>query len=229
MEPKSIRTWLFTNEPDIYNCDVDVWIDCFPSGIDQQWLFYFSLQVDFDGHDEWSHGGFQWSGATEFASNGNKGVNWGGGCDWGGYGGIGVNNTPFRWRQRTWYRYRVTRAGADQSGFHHWTFLVMEYSTGEEHAFGTVRTRSSTIRRAVVFTETGYGVPCDSPSVRVEWRSPCFRSPCGEFAAPTGIADYNGTCTNPGNTNQGLLSESPRRWFHSTNTPRQEPAIARLW
>ncbi len=229
MEPKSIHTWLDAKHPEVYNYDVDVRITAFPSNCDKKWLYYFSLQVNFAHHNEWSHGGFQWSGTEEFATNGNKGVNWGGGSDWAGYGGIGVNNIPYTWQIGVWYRYRVWRVNRDNQGFNRWLFAVMNYSTGEEQQFGTVKTKSSAISGAVVFTETGYGVQCDSPRVRVEWRHPCYRSPLGERMAQVGIANYNGNCTDPCNTDQGVISESPRSWFHATNSPRQVAADTPLW
>lgn len=229
MEPKSIHTWLDCDHSDIYNYEVDVRVTDFPANADRSWLYYFSLQVIFTDHDEWSHGGFQWSGTHEFAANGNKGVNWGGGSNWAGYGGIGVNNTPYTWELGFWYRYRVWRMDKDDQGFVRWLFAVMDYPRGQELQFGTVKTKSSAIRGAVVFTETGYGVKCDSPSVRIEWRNPRFRTPLGEFPALVGIANYNGTCSDPCNTDQGLLSESPRSWFHVTNSPRRVLANTRLW
>jgi hypothetical protein len=229
MEPKSIHTYLDTKQPEIYNYDIDVRITDFPHDADPGWLYYFSLHVKFTHHDEWSHGGFQWSGTKEFASNGNKGVNWGGGALWDRSGGVGVNNTPFTWELGMWYRYRVWRVEKDDHGFNRWLFAVMDYTNGQELQFGTIKTKSSEISGAVVFTETGYGVQCDSPSVRVEWRNPCFRTPHGEFKADVGIANYNGTCSDPCNTDQGILSDSPRAWFRLTNTPRHVQAETALW
>lgn len=220
MEPKSVHTYLESYAKDVYAYDVDVRITDFPASADRQWLYYFSLQVNFAGHDEWSHGGFQWSGTQEFQDNNNKGVNWGGGSDWAGYGGIGVNNTPFTWECDRWYRYRVWRVDDDPEGYHRWLFAVMDYTTKIEHQYGTVRTKSHTIASAVVFTETGYGVQCDSPTARVEWRFPCLHTPAGQSGPHRIVANYNGTCANPHNTNQGLLSSSPISWFHETNTER---------
>ncbi len=229
MEPKSIHTYLESPQVELYNYDLDIRVTDFPAAPDRGWLYYFSLQVNFTDFNEWSHGGFQWSGTPEFANNGNKGVNWGGGSDWAGYGGIGVNNTPFTWEMHRWYRYRVWRVDDDAQAFHRWLFAVMDYETGQEHQFGTVRTKSNWIKSAVVFTETGYGVQCETPRTRVEWRNPCFRTTQGQFTPLVGIANYNGTCTEPNNTDQGLITLSPLLWFHSTNSPRHVQPDTRLW
>ena len=220
MEPKSIHTYLDSQISDVYAYEVDVCITHFPQLIERSWLYYFSLQVNFTDHDEWSHGGFQWSNTPEFRDNGNKGVNWGGGSDWAGYGGIGVNNIPFRWECGRWYRYRVCRVDDDLDGNHRWQFTVLDYVTREVHQFGTVRTKSYCIAKAVVFTETGYGVRCDSPTARVEWRNPYLYTPLEKAKPQKIVANYNGTCSNPTNTNQGLLSSYPIVWFHQTNTQR---------
>lgn len=229
MEPKSIHTYLESPQVEIYNYDVDIRVTVFPPTPDRSWLYYFSLQVDFTDFNEWSHGGFQWSGTAEFANNENRGVNWGGGSDWAGYGGIGVTNTPFTWELNKWYRYRVWRVDKDADGFQRWLFAVLDYETDKEHQFGTVRTKSVWIKSAVVFTETGYGVQCHTPRTRVEWRCPTFRTPHGEFVPKIGIANYNGTCADPCNTNQGLISHQPLLWFHSTNSPRHVRADTPLW
>ena len=229
-EPKSIHTWLGSDKSEIYNYDVDVRITVFPEEPDFHWLYYFSLHVNFTDHEEWSHGGFQWSFTSEFRNNGNKGVNWGGGSDWGGYGGIGVNNTPFTWQTGTWYRYRVWRVDKDADGFRHWVFAVLDYATGQEQQFGTVKTKSEWIKEAVVFTETGYGVKCNTDRTSVEWRNPIFRcTTAGEFEPQTGTANFNGTCTGAHNTQQGLIARSPLHWFHSTNSYRTLEPNDRLW
>jgi len=229
MQPKSIHTYLEAETSDIYAYDVDVRVTHFPPSADRRWLYYFSLQVNFTHHKEWSHGGFQWSGTHEFRDNANKGVNWGGASDWAGDGGIGVNNTPFTWECDRWYRYRVWRVDDDSQGYHRWLFAVLDYATNKERQYGTVRTKSHCIANAVAFTETGYGVQCDSPSARVEWRNPRLRTPQGEVLPQIIVANYNGTCVNPANTNQGLLSTSPITWFHETNAIRITQPDTRLW
>jgi len=228
-EPKSIHTWMSVDEPGVYACDVDIRVNRFPSDPPKQWLYYFALQVNFSGDGEWSHGGIQLANATEFKDSRNLGVNWGGGSDWAGYGGIGRTNTPFEWKKGTWYRYRVWRLDKDQEGLHRWLFSMMDRSTGEEVRYGTVRTRSEHITGALVFTETGYGVGCESETADVEWRSPVFRYPGGTFVPKTGTATYNGECEGASSTQQGLVSRDPLQWFHSTNSRRTTPNNAKLW
>jgi hypothetical protein len=229
-EPKSIHTWLESDRTQIYNYDIDVKISEFPNNPDRSWLYYLSLQVNFTGHKEWSHGGLQWSGTKEFRENNNKGVNWGGGSEWAGYGGIGVTNTPFTWHKGKWYRYRVWRLNKEKDGLWRWLFAVMDYQTGKELQYGTVKTKSAWIKNAVVFTETGYGVVCDTSRIKVEWRNPVFRDTGGSGNRPQkGIANYNGTCQGALNTNQGLISNSPARWFHTTNSRRTVMPNSRLW
>ena len=229
-KPKSIHTWLNSNVTQIYNYDVDVRINDFPTNPSRKWLYYLSLQVNFTGHKEWSHGGIQWSGTREFRNNGNKGINWGGGSEWAGYGGIGVTNTPFTWELGKWYRYRVWRLSKGKDGLWRWLFAVMDYETGKEKRYGTVRTKSAWIKNAVVFTETGYGVVCGTPRIHVDWRNPVFRSTRPGILKPTrGIATYNGTCGGESNTEQGLVSRNPLSWFHSTNKRRSAAYNTRLW
>tara|TARA_R110000868_G_scaffold400484_1_gene675027 strand:- start:25568 stop:26269 length:702 start_codon:yes stop_codon:yes gene_type:complete len=228
MEPKSVHTYLESQAADVCAYDVDVRITDFPVSPNREWLYFFALQVNFAHHEEWAHGGFQWSGTHEFKGN-NKGVNWGGGSDWAGYGGIGVNNTPFIWERDRWYRYRVWRVDKDAEGYHRWIFAVMDYAANVENQFGTVRTKSQSIAGAMVFTETGYGVQCDSPTARVEWRSPCLHSLNGQSTPHRIIANYNGTCSNPSNTNQGSLSSSPIIWFHETNAKRLVNPDTCIW
>jgi len=93
-EPKSTHTWLQTSHDRIDAYSVDLRITDFPQRAERSWLYYFALQVNFTDHDEWSHGGIQWAGVSEFVDSGNKGVNWGGGSDWAGYGGIGEPIRP---------------------------------------------------------------------------------------------------------------------------------------
>jgi hypothetical protein len=228
-EPKSIHTWLDSDKTQIYNYDIDVNIKDFPAEPDLKWLYYLSLQVNFTDHNEWSHGGLQWSGTKEFRNNGNKGVNWGGGSDWSGYGGLGVTNTPFTWNTGKWYRYRVWRLNREKDGLWRWLFAVMDYESGKDLRYGTIKTKSKWIKNAVVFTETGYGVGCTTERVQVEWRNPLFRTPGGIFKPTKGTATYNGTCQGKSNTQQGLISTSPLRWFHSTNSRRTTEPNLRLW
>jgi hypothetical protein len=228
-EPKSIHTWLDSDKTQIYNYDIDIKINDFPVNADRKWLYYQSLQVNFTGHEEWSHGGFQWSGTKEFRDSGNLGVNWGGGSDWAGYGGIGVTNTPFKWKKKNWYRYRVWRLKKENDGLWRWLFAVLDYRTGKDLQYGTVKTKSPWIKNAVVFTETGYGVRCNTSKINVEWRNPVFRTPQGIFKPTKGVATYNGTCQGPNNTQQGMISTSPLHWFHSTNSRRTSAYNTRLW
>lgn len=228
-EPKSIHTWPDSSKSKIYNYDVDVKIRNFPANADRKWLYYFSLQVNFTGHDEWSHGGLQWSGTQEFRDNNNKGINWGGGSDWAGYGGIGSTNTPFTWNLGKWYRYRVWRLNKEKDGLYRWLFAVLDYETGKERQYGTVKTKSEWIKNAVVFTETGYGVKCDTPQTYIEWRNPVFRDLSGKFKPEKGVATYNGTCDGVPNTQQGIISKSPLQWFHATNSRRTINPYDKLW
>ncbi|NNE66738.1 MAG: hypothetical protein HKN33_09230 [Pyrinomonadaceae bacterium] len=229
-EPKSIHTWLESDKSQIYAYDVDVKITDFPTNADRKWLYYMSLQVNFTGHDEWSHGGIQWSGTKEFRDNNNKGINWGGGSDWAGYGGIGSTNTPFTWENGKWYRYRVWRLDKNDKNLWRWLFAVKDYESGVEKRYGTVVTKSKWIKSAVVFTETGYGVKCDTEKASVEWRNPIFRCTTpGEFKPTKGIATYNGTCEGSPSTDQQLISEKPLQWMHATAVSRKTKYGTRLW
>ncbi|REJ75997.1 MAG: hypothetical protein DWQ47_10255 [Acidobacteria bacterium] len=228
-EPKSIHTWLTPPRSDNYACDVDIRINRFPVAPDKRWLYYLSLQVNFTGHDEWSHGGIQWAGAKEFRDNNNKGINWGGGSDWAGYGGIGSTNTPFTWETGKWYRFRAWRLDKNEEGLYQWLFAVMDRASGVEKQYGKVVTKSEYIKNAVVFTETGYGVSCGTETVDVEWRDPVFRHPGGTSGPDTGTATYNGTCDGANSTQQGLISRNPLQWFHATNTRRTVAHNSRLW
>lgn len=230
-EPKSIHTWFDSDKVEIYNYDVDVRIADFPDTPDKSWLYYFSLQVVFTDHEEWGHGGLQWSNAAEFRDHGNLGVNWGGGSDWAGYGGNGVTNTPYKWETGKWYRFRVWRLEKDNEGYWKWLFAVLNYETNEERQLGTIITKSAWIHNAVVFTETGYGVSCDTDAVKVLWRNPVFRCTTpGEFTPNKITATYNGTCTGAYNTNQVKAEEGGvRQWYHVTNTPRCTADGTLLW
>lgn len=230
-EPKSIHTYFDWDISGIYACGVDIQVTKFPESADHKWLYYFTLTVDFTRDDEWSHGGFQWSGIHEFKRSGNKGVNWGGDSNQLGCGGI--NNKPYVWECNKWYRYHIRRVDVEdnQDKYHRWLFTVLDYKKGEEIECGYVLMKSPYIvcRNTMVFTETGYGVRCDSPKIRVEWRNPIFRTPDGQFSPKRIVANYNGTCINPTNTNQNLLFDSPLCWFHETNTIRTTLPDTNLW
>ena len=228
-EPKSIHTWLESPEPDIYAYDVDVRINEFPRNPGRGWLYYFALQVNFTGDDEWSHGGLQWAGAKEFEKSGSKGINWGGGSAWAGYGGIGRTNTPFVWEKGRWYRYRCWRLKKENDGLWRWLFAVLDRETGKEGNYGTVRTRSEFIKSATVWMETGYGVQCDTERADIEWRNPNYRTPKGTFVPVSGTATYNGSCEGAVSTQQGLVSRSPLQWFQSTNSRRTTAPNTKLW
>jgi hypothetical protein len=229
-EPKSTHTWLDSDKSGLYNYDIDIRVVDFPKETEASWLYYFSLQVNFTDHDEWSHGGFQVANVVEFSNNNRKGVNWGGGSDWAGYGGIGRTNTPFTWEVGKWYRYRVWRLSKDKDGFWQWGFWVLDYETGVEKMFGTVKTKSEYIKNAVVWIETGYGVQCDTDRVNIEWRNPKFKCTApGDFSPEKGTATYNGTCDGVNNTNQGLISTSPLHWFQTTKSRRTTENNQILW
>jgi len=119
--------------------------------------------------------------------------------------------------------------GKDQEGYQLWLFAVLDYESGVDKQYGTVRTKSSYIKNAMVFTETGYGVQCDTEQARVEWRNPVFRNARGQFSPEEGIANYNGTCQGFPNANQGLVSQSPLTWFHSTHSERIAQPNQKLW
>lgn len=228
-EPKSTHTWLDSDQTEIYSYNIDIRVTDFPSQLEPNWLYYFSLQVNFTDHDEWSHGGFQYAAASEFANNNNLGVNWGGGSDWAGYGGIGRTNTPYTWETDTWYRYRVWRLEKEQDGLWRWLFTVTNYETGEERQLGTVVTKSDWIKNAVVWIETGYGVQCDTEKVRIEWRNPQFNSAAGTFVPNKATADYNGTCEGALSTNQGMISTQPLTWYQETHANREVAKGTRMW
>lgn len=229
-EPKSTHTWLESGHEGIYAYDIDIRITDFPVHAEKGWLYYFSLQVNFTDHDEWSHGGVQWAGVKEFVNSGNKGVNWGGGSDWAGYGGIGRTNTPFVWKKNTWYRYRVWRLD-QKDGLYNWGLWVMNYDTGEELFAGTVVTKSKYIKTAVVWIETGYGVVCDTDKARIEWRNPVYRTSeaAGDIRPKSGTSSYNGTCTGDFSTQQGLISRNPLIWYQETKAKRTTPANVKIF
>ncbi|MDP3444017.1 MAG: hypothetical protein Q8T08_14265 [Ignavibacteria bacterium] len=229
-EPKSIHTWLDSDKSNLYNYDIDLCVVDFPSMPNTKWLYFFSLQVNFKNHNEWAHGGFQFADVEKFKSNQRKGVNWGGGSDWSGYGGLGTTNTPFTWELQKWYRYRVWRLPVDNKGFWHWEFWILDYETGFDKQFGTIRTKSEFINNACVWIETGYGVQCDTERAYVKWRNPIFRCLTqGLFSPNKGTATYNGTCEGANNTNQGLVSTDPLIWFQTTNSPRTVNNYENLW
>lgn len=228
-EPKSTHTWLISDQTQVYGYDVDVRVVNFPSNPNPSWLYYFSLQVNFTGNSEWSHGGIQYANAAEFANNNNKGVNWGGGSDWAGYGGIGRTNVPYTWEVGKWYRYRVWRLNKNENGLWQWLFTILDYQTGNERQIGTVVTKSDWITSAAVWIETGYGVQCETDRATVQWRNPNFKSTGGDFVPIQGVATYNGTCGGANSTNQGLMSSSPLVWFQTTNSTRTVMPNQRLW
>ncbi len=224
-EPKSLHTW-FENPPsEIYAVDVDVKVDL-PNQLDPRWLYFASLQVNFEQHNEWGHGGLQW------ASGGRK-VNWGGGSST-GYGvaldgGQSRIVQDFGWANSRWYRYRVWRVDKDNTGYNRWLFSVADYETGQEWQIGTIRTASDWIKQAVVFFETGYGVTCATPTATADWRSPVYRSASGDIEPTRGVATYNGTCSGALNTNQKRTSSNPLQWRHSTGVPRSTESYGAVW
>lgn len=226
-EPKSIHTWLGLGHREIYNIDINLRIDWLPTPLDSRWLYFPSLQVNFDRYDEWAHGGVQWAGGA-------RKVNWGGGSVTGygkSYDGreMRILNT-FQWYVGNWYRYRVWRVAKDETGYNRWLFTMYDYTTRQEHRIGTLRTRSDWITGAVVWIETGYGVVCDTQPVRISWHNPIYRcSTPGVFTPTSGTADYNGTCVGVANTNQWMLSSNPPYWQQQTNTPRSTRPGTRLW
>ena len=228
-EPKSTHTWLVSDKAQVYSYDVDVRVVNFPSNPNRSWLYYFSLQVNFTDHDEWSHGGIQYANAAEFANSNNQGVNWGGGSDWAGYGGIGRTNVPYTWEIGKWYRYRVWRLNKNKNGLWEWLFTILDYQTGNERQIGIVVTKSDWIKSANVWIETGYGVQCETDRATVQWRNPNFKSTSGGFVPSQGVATYNGTCSGANSTNQGLMSSSPLVWFQTTNSSRTVMPNQRLW
>ncbi|MGO9571634.1 MAG: twin-arginine translocation signal domain-containing protein [Desulfomonilaceae bacterium] len=229
-EPKSIHTWLESYQKGILEYKVDINVDKFPVQPDRNWLYYFAIQVNFAEDDEWAHGGLQWAESEEFKTSHNLGINWGGGSKSRGYGGLGRTNKAFRWKVGHWYTYGVFRNDRKNTGKHEWRFYVQDCGSGTRIDCGFITTyKSDLIVKAVLFTETGYGVKCDSPSVRVLWRNPRFRTPDGEGTPSAGIANYNGTCENPHNTNQGMISNDPILWSHCTNCLRTTPKGTQLW
>ncbi|MGC8956191.1 MAG: InlB B-repeat-containing protein, partial [Fervidobacterium sp.] len=210
-EPKSIHTWL--DGPygsDIYSYDVDLRIDSFPNNPDPNWLYFWALCVYFNDGSA-AHGGLQW------ASGGKK-------ANWGGYGLVGGTQSivlNYNWQTAKWYRYRALRLSQQPDGSWAWGFWILDYSTGIDTYIGSVTSYGSVINDIVVFTETGYGVTCDT-SMQVSWRSPNYNSISGGTGiTPTsGYATYNGTCSDPCNTDQRLISTNPIQFIHLTNTTR---------
>lgn len=225
--PKSTHTWLGLGHKQLYNFDVDMRIDAIPDPLNPRWLYFPSLQVNFESHDEWAHGGVQWAGGA-------KKINWGGGSD-GGYGKSHDGKEmrilqQYDWSVGAWYRYRVWRVAKDETGYNRWLFTIRNYSTGIEKQIGTLRTVSDWISGAVVWIETGYGVACDTQPVRISWRNPVYRSTTPGVHVPvSGTTSYNGTCTGQANTNQWLVGRDPLQWVQATNTPRVTPPGAKLW
>lgn len=223
--PKSTHTYLRGLNPDIYSFDVDMRIREFPADAEPGFLYFPAIQVDFEEHKEWAHGGVQWTRG--------KKANWGGGSTT-GYGKTFDGEkmsivVPFDWVEGRWYRYRVWRLDPDETGYHRWLFTILDYETGVETRVGSVRTVSKYIKGAMVWTETGYGVVCDTNSIVVEWRNPAYRTAAGEFGPKSGIVNYNGTCSDPHNTNQEVTGSDPLSWIQTTNSPRTIEAGQELW
>jgi len=109
------------------------------------------------------------------------------------------------------------------NGSYNWGFWILDYDTNIETYIGTVSSWGKYINNICIFTETGYGVSCDTPTVQVRWRNPLYKSFTigGSNIIPTsGLATYNGTCSNPNNTDQRLISSNPIEFIHLTNTVR---------
>jgi carbon monoxide dehydrogenase subunit G len=125
------------------------------------------------------------------------------------------------WRQNRWYRYRTWRVDKDDTGYWQWLFTVLDYKTREETQIGTIRTASEWIKQAVVFTETGYGVTCDT-WITVNWSNPIYRCTTpGEFTPEGALATYNGTCPEERSTDQKLTDREPFQWWHRTGRVRK--------
>ncbi|MCD6109068.1 MAG: hypothetical protein J7J89_06345, partial [Thermoplasmata archaeon] len=217
-EPKSIHTWLDgPNDSDIYNYDIDFKIDTWLSDPDPDWLYYWALCVWFSDEQGNScgaaHGGLQWA-------SGGKKANWGGYELVDGTQSIVIN---YDWEPGKWYRYRVWGLGQNSDGSYNWGFWILDYETNVETFVGSVTSWGKYINDICVFTETGYGVLCDTPSVQVRWRNPAYRSFTigGDILTPiSGFATYNGTCSDPHNTDQRLVNTNPIEFLHLTNTIR---------
>ncbi|MBK8090944.1 MAG: hypothetical protein IPK32_02800 [Verrucomicrobiaceae bacterium] len=229
MEPKSIHTWFESDAVGMVGYSVDICISTFPENAPFKWLYSLALQINFTGHDEWAHGGLQWAEDKAYKESSNKGVNWGGGSDWAGYAGNGRTNTPFAWKVGNEYGYQVKRGEVDSNGLTHWHFSLVDYSTNRKMSCGIVKTKSVFIRRALVFTETGYGVQCDSPPIRVEWSNPMVECEEGQKSPHILKANYNGTCEGELTTNQGIISTSPLRWYHQTSCSRITGPNTVIW
>jgi len=217
-EPKSIHTWLYgPNDSDIYNYDIDFKIDAWLSNPDPNWLYFWSMCAYFtdeQGNSKGAaHGGLQW------ASGGKK-------ANWGGYDLVGGTQSVvmnYNWQSGKWYRYRIWGLGQNADGSYNWGFWILDYDTNIETYIGTVSSWGKYINNICIFTETGYGVSCDTPTVQVRWRNPLYKSFTigGSNIIPTsGLATYNGTCSNPNNTDQRLISSNPIEFIHLTNTVR---------
>jgi len=220
-EPKSIHTWLDGPYDDqIYNYDIDIRIDTWISNPDPNWLYFWAICVYFS--DEQgdpkgaAHGGIQW------ASGGKK-------ANWGGYELVGGTQSiviDYNWQPNKWYRYRVWGLGQNPDGSYNWGFWLLDYETNIETFVGSVTSWGRYISDICVFTETGYGVLCNTPSVQVRWKNPAYKSFAtgGVNNTPTkGTATYNGTCSDPNNTDQRLIGVNPVEFLHLTNTIRTVP------
>ncbi len=193
----------------VYNIDVDIRIDQSPSGPSGSAYAWVLVIIFSDGST--SEGGFTWSSGTKQAK-------------W------GSNLISFDWQVGRWYRYRVWRLQQNPDGSWRWGFWILNYSTSQETFIGSVDSNGqfiSTTQTPRVYTGAA-GVACTDPSVEASWRTPVYRNGGGPFTVLSGTASYTGTCTDPNNTNQWLVSPSPE-WKHKTNTSRTTSEGTALW
>ncbi|MBC7195106.1 MAG: fibronectin type III domain-containing protein, partial [Caldisericia bacterium] len=220
-EPKSIHTWLDGLYDDkIYNYDIDIKIDKWLTNPDPNWLYFWGICVSFSDENGnpkgGAHGGLQWAA-------GGKKANWGGYELVGGTQSIVIN---YNWQPNKWYRYRVWGLGQNSDGSYNWGFWILDYETNIETYIGSVSSWGKYISDIYIFTETGYGVQCNTPTVQARWRNPVYKSFTigGSNIIPYhGTATYNGTCSDPNNTDQRLISTNPIEFIHLTNTNRTIP------
>lgn len=233
-EPKSIHTYFpDLPTPGITDCSVEVRINL-PERPRPAGLYFAAIQVNFDSHDEWAHGGLQ-------LASGTKKVNWGGGADRRyGYTADGREMrilTDAAWTDGRWYRYTVRRDEQGPDGYYPWHFTVqpaqaapLPRETLDVSDVGSLPTLSRTIAGIVVWTETGWDVHCRDDPVTVEWRDPRYGSGGhADRVPPRAVAGYNGTCEAAHSTNQELLTDDPYHWIQQTNARRTVSAGAALW
>lgn len=226
------HTWLTSNEPGIYAYDIDLRVTEFTKPTNEDWLYFFALNINFGGGVEWAHGGLQHTG--QFRRYDSLGVNWGGHVTGSGES-IGHNIRPYRWLPNKWYRYRVWKV-SPQSGIankHGWLFAIMDYETQQEDRYGCVETLSEWITSASVFLEDGYGSEqCDCPTVRAEWRNPTYRTAAGTHTPSCAITGYNGrSCPPDRREDQGMIQNNAglRHWYHALRVPNTLPTDSILW